>query len=206
MRLDAPTWCALEIFHRERGLSVLDSTVTPMGRLIRSWPERPSVSACEITERLDAVEELAGELFVRADLRKTLDRIYDLERTCGRIGYRTAGPRDLLALASSLEAVADLLTVLDEVKSPRLLHLAATLDPVREATERIRESIRPDAKANANEGGVIREGYSEEIDELRRAATEGKEWLIKLEAGERERTGIKSLKVGFNRVFDTTLK
>ena len=102
-------------------------------RLIRSWFERPSVSACEITERLDAVEELAGELFVRADLRKTLDRIYDLERTCGRIGYRTAGPRDLLALASSLEAVADLLTVLDEVKSPRLLHLAATLDPVREA-------------------------------------------------------------------------
>ena len=203
MRLDAPTRRALEIFHRERGLlSVLDSTVTPMGgRLIRSWFERPSVSACEITERLDAVEELAGELFVRADLRKTLDRIYDLERTCGRIGYRTAGPRDLLALASSLEAVADLLTVLDEVKSPRLLHLAATLDPVREATERIRESIRPDAKANANEGGVIREGYSEEIDELRRAATEGKEWLIKLEAGERERTGIKSLKVGFNRVF-----
>ncbi len=203
MRMDTPTRRALEIFHRERGLlSVLDSTVTPMGgRLIRSWFERPAVSAAEIESRLDAVEELAGDLFLRADVRKTLDRMYDLERTCGRIGYRTAGPRDLLALASSLEAVDDLAAVLGEAKSSRIIDLAGALDPVPEATERIRASIKLDAKASANEGGVICEGYSEEVDELRRASTEGKEWLIRLEARERERTGIKSLKVGFNQVF-----
>ena len=106
MQVDGPTRRALDLFGRERGLvKALDDTRTPMGgRLIRAWLERPSVSADEINARLDCVEELAEDTFMRADIRAALDRMYDLERTCGRIGYRTIGPRDLLALATSLEA------------------------------------------------------------------------------------------------------
>jgi DNA mismatch repair protein MutS len=127
--------------------------------------------------------------------------MYDLERTCGRIGYRTVGPRDLLALAASLEAAAGLREVMAGAVSLRLVELRSAIDPVPEAVSRIRESIRDDAKAAIGEGGIIRPGFSAEVDELSRASTEGRQWLVKLEAGERERTGIRSLKVGFNQVF-----
>ncbi len=203
MQVDGPTRRALDLFGRERGLvKALDDTRTPMGgRLIRAWLERPSVSADEINARLDCVEELAEDTFMRADIRAALDRMYDLERTCGRIGYRTVGPRDLLALATSLEAADDLQRAVAGAVSPRLVELRSAIDPAPEAVGRIRESIRDDAKAATGEGGIIRPGFSSEVDELSRASTEGREWLVKLEANERERTGIKSLKVGFNQVF-----
>jgi len=203
MQVDGPTRRALDLFGRERGLArALDDTRTPMGgRLVRAWLERPSVSADEINARLDSVQELAGDTFMRADARAVLDRMYDLERTCGRIGYKTVGPRDLLALAASLEAAADLQTVLAGAVAPRLVELWSAIDPVTEAVSRIRESIRDDAKAATGEGGIIRPGFSAEVDELSRASTEGRQWLVRLEASERERTGIKSLKIGFNQVF-----
>jgi len=203
MQVDGPTRRALDLFGRERGLArALDDTLTPMGgRLVRAWLERPSVSAVEINARLDSVEELAGDTFMRADVRAALDRIYDLERTCGRIGYGTCGPRDLLAMAASLEAAANLREVMAGAVSPRLGELRSAVDPVAEAVSRIRESIRDDAKAAAGEGGIIRPGFSSEVDELSQASTEGRQWLVRLEASERERTGIKSLKVGFNQVF-----
>ena len=203
MQVDGPTRRALDLFGRERGLvRALDNTLTPMGgRLVRAWLERPSVSADEINARLDSVEELAGDTFLRADIRAALDLMYDLERTCGRIGYGTCGPRDLLAMAASLEAAANLREVMAEAVSPRLGELRSAVDPVPEAVSRIRESIRDDAKAAVGEGGIIRPGFSSEVDELSRASTEGRQWLVKLEASERERTGIKSLKVGFNQVF-----
>ncbi len=203
MQVDAPTRRALDLFGRERGLlRAMDDTRTPMGgRLVRAWLERPSISVAEINARLDCVEELAAEAFMRADVRAALDRMYDLERTCGRIGYRTAGPRDLLALAASLEAAGQLQQALSAATAPRLVELRSAVDPVPEAVRRIRESIREDAKASANEGGVIRPGFSTEVDELSQASTEGREWLVTLEADERERTGIRSLKVGFNQVF-----
>ena len=187
---------------REGLARALDDTHAPMGgRLVRAWLERPSVSPAEINARLDCVEELAEDIFMRADVRAALDRMYDLERTCGRIGYRTVGPRDLLALAASLEAAADLHTAVAGAVSQRFVELRSAVDPVPEAVSRIRESIRDDAKAATGEGGIIRPGFSAEVDELSRASTEGRQWLVKLEAGERERTGIKSLKVGFNQVF-----
>ncbi len=203
MHVDGPTRRALDLFGRERGLlAAMDNTRTPMGgRLLRAWLERPSMSVQEIGERLDCVQELAEQAFMRADVRAALDRMYDLERTCGRIGYKTAGPRDLLALAASLEAVGRLQEALSAAGSARLVELRSGADPVPEVVSRIRESIREDAKAGAGEGGVIRPGFSAEVDELTQASTAGREWLVKLEADERERTGIRSLKVGFNQVF-----
>ncbi|MEA4882256.1 MAG: DNA mismatch repair protein MutS [Clostridia bacterium] len=203
MRLDTPARKALDLFGRERGLlPVIDNTSTAMGgRLIRAWLERPSVSVREINERLDAVEELAADVILRGDVRAAMSRIHDLERTCGRIGCLTAGPRDLIGLAASLDAAAGLAHLLGKASSKRVQTLRDELDSVPEASARIRESIQESAKSSPSEGGVIRSGYDEEVDELRKASTEGKEWLLKLEAQEKARTGVKSLKVGFNSVF-----
>jgi DNA mismatch repair protein MutS len=203
MHIDAATRRNLEVFQPKTGLvSVLDSTLTAMGgRLMRAWFERPSISVEEIQARLDAVAEFASNTFLRADVRRALGGVCDLERVSGRIGYRTAGPRDLLALAASLEAVTALGNMLEGVQSARLAAVRGELDCVPEACELVRAAISPDAPASVSDGGIIRAGFDSEIDSLRESAALGKEWILRLEAGERERTGIKSLKVGFNQVF-----
>lgn len=203
MRVDAAARRALDIGGRERSfLSVLDRTCTPMGgRQIKAWLERPPVSLHEIEARHDAVGELAGNVFLLSDVRQAMGRMYDLQRTAGRIGTRSAGPRDLLALAASLEACSDLASLAAGASSARITELVKAIDGVPEVVNAVRAGISDDAPALASDGNVIKPGFSDEVDELRRAGQEGKGWLLALESRERENTGIRSLKVGFNQVF-----
>ncbi len=209
MPLDTATRRNLELVARladgERQgslLSVLDRTVTAMGgRLLRQWVEQPLVDVARIRARLDAVEELAGNAFARADVREALKGIYDLERLVSRVACGSAGPRDLVALRLSLERLPSLAAALSDARAPLLAGLAGELGGLQPVAELIARALVDDPPAALHEGGVIREGYDAEVDALRRASGEGKAWIAALEAAERERTGIRSLKVGYNKVF-----
>ncbi|NLA58098.1 MAG: DNA mismatch repair protein MutS [Firmicutes bacterium] len=183
-------------------LWLLDETVTAMGgRLLRQWVLQPRLDKGEITERLDAVEELVKDTPLRTRLREQLAGIYDLERLVGRITYGSANPRDLVALGKSLEQIPDINRTLAAVTAPRLRAITQCLDPLPDLAELLKKSLVDSPPATVREGGLIRPGYCEELDQLRAAARDGKEWIAALEAAEREKTGIKSLKVGFNKVF-----
>lgn len=183
-------------------LWVLDKTKTAMGaRLLRSYIEQPLIHKDEIMKRQEAVEELNMNYISREEICEYLNPIYDLERLIGRISYKTANPRDLIAFKSSLEMLPHIKRILGEFTGELLRSLAEELDSLQDIYELIGEAILEDPPVTVREGGIIKDGYNEEADKLRQAKTEGKNWLAELESKEKEKTGIKTLKVKFNKVF-----
>lgn len=183
-------------------LSILDATCTAMGgRLLKRWLERPLLDVAQINARLDAVEELCRSALLRGELRDALGRVSDLERLISRCATGTANARDLLAVRLSLEAVPPILEALEAARSERLVQVRDAVDPVADLVDLISRAIAEDPPTTLREGNLIRDGYSESLDTYRQQSREGKEWIARLEAEEREKTGIKSLKVGYNDVF-----
>lgn len=183
-------------------LWVLDKTKTAMGaRTLRGFVEQPLVEKKLIMARQNAIEELNGKLMERDELREYLHPIYDLERLIGRISYRSANPRDLIAFKNSLTMIPHIKTILKSFKSSLLVGLFNEMDPLEDISSLIETAIVEEPPIVIKEGGIIKEGYHEEIDKLRAAKTEGKTWLAELERKEREKTGIKSLKIKYNKVF-----
>lgn len=183
-------------------LDEIDRTVTPMGcRLLRTWLLRPLTALEPIRDRLDAVEELAVKTTERGKVRETLKFIQDLERLISRIALSTAGPRDLMALSRSLAAVPRLALLLNECQAPLLRSLTGELDDLSDLREWIDQAIVDEPPALAREGGFVRDGFDAEVDDLRRISRSGKQVIAEMEEGERTRTGIKNLKVGFSRTF-----
>ena len=209
MILDTSTRRNLELVEtlrekNKRGtlLWVLDKTKTAMGaRLLRNWIEQPLIRKEAITARQDAVEELNMSYISREEIREYLNPVYDLERLIGRISYKTANPRDLIAFCGSLEMLPFIRNILTEFCSTLLKEAAADLDPLEDLFDLIRRAIVEEPPITLREGGIIREGFNSQADELRKAKTDGKSWLAELEAKERDKTGIKNLKVKFNKVF-----
>ena len=183
-------------------LWVLDKTKTAMGaRLLRACIEQPLIHRDEIIKRQNAVEELNMNYISREEICEYLNPIYDLERLIGRISYKTANPRDLIAFRSSLEMLPYIKRILGEFNSELLAELGRELDPLQDSFQLIGDAIVEDPPITVREGGIIKDGYNQEADKLRHAKTEGKNWLAELEAKEKEKTGIKTLKVKFNKVF-----
>ena len=183
-------------------LWVLDKTKTAMGaRLLRACIEQPLIHRDEIIRRQNAVEELNMNYISREEICEYLNPIYDLERLIGRISYKTANPRDLIAFRSSLEMLPYIKQILGEFNSELLAELGRELDPLQDIFRLIGDAIVEEPPITVREGGIIKDGYNQEADKLRQAKTEGKNWLAELEAREKEKTGIKTLKVKFNKVF-----
>ena len=183
-------------------LWVLDKTKTAMGaRMLRSFLEQPLIDKEEIELRLSCIEELCANAITREEIREYLGPVYDLERLISKISYRTANPRDLTAFRSSLEMIGPIKIVLGALQSPLALRLQEEMDELADICDLITRSIADEPPILIREGGFIREGYSEEVDRLRRAGTDGKTWLAQLEAKEREKTGIKTLRIRYNKVF-----
>ncbi len=170
-------------------------------RLLRTWIEQPLISREEILKRQNAIEELNLNYISREELGEYLNPVYDLERLIGRISYKTANPRDLLAFRNSIAMVPHIKRLLGEFTSDALKELEQELDPLEDLEDLITRAIVEEPPITVREGGMIRDGYNEEADRLRHAKTEGKTWLAELEARERESTGIKNLKVKYNKVF-----
>ncbi len=183
-------------------LSVIDQTKTAMGaRLLRKWLDQPLLDVEAINRRLDAVEELYTNVLSRKDVRDQLGGVQDLERLMSRIVAETATPRDLVAFAQSLKKVPSIARSLEGSRSERLHTLREALDYLESIVELIERAIVNDPPAAVRDGGIIAQGYNSELDELRRASIDGKSWVAALETRERERTGIKNLKVSYNTVF-----
>ncbi len=183
-------------------LAVLDDAVTAMGgRLLRRWVLRPLVEPEAIWRRQEAVAELVERADVRRALRERLGRITDLERIAGRVGTGRVGPRDLRGLGRSLAQLPDVCDVLDAAEAPLLGELVGELDLLEDVTDLMDRAIAEDPPANLQDGGVIRDGYDEELDDLRDTRDGAVDFIARLQARERESTGISSLKVGFNKVF-----
>jgi len=181
---------------------VLDKTVTSMGgRKLQQWIEQPLLKIEQIQQRLNAVEEFRENVFLRQDLREELKKIYDLERLLARIVYGNANGRDLIALRDSLTVLPEVKEICQVAKSDKIQFLLEDLDLLEEIAQLIQRSIEDCPPVSVKEGGLIKLGYHEEVDKLRKAQREGKDWIKGLESKERERTSIKSLKVGFNKVF-----
>ena len=188
-------------------LWVLDKTKTAMGaRTLRSYVEQPLIDAQEINRRLEALEELNKSPMLRDEIREYLNPIYDLERLISRISYQSANPRDLIAFASSLEMLPHIRQILKDFKTPLLTELYEDMDPLEDIASLIKSAIVDEPPLAQKDGGIIREGYHEDVDKFRRSRTDGKKWLTELEAREKERTGIKSLKIKYNRVFGYSLE
>ena len=183
-------------------LWVLDKTYTSMGgRLLRKWINEPLIDVTEINKRLNAVEEIKDNLIFRGDIIDCLRRIYDIERLVGKIAYGNTNARDMISLKNSLKQLPYLKKILATSKSELLQNLYINLDELEDLHNLIEEAIIEDPPIAITEGGIIRLGYNKEVDELKNATIEGKNWLIQLELKEKEETGIKNLKVGFNKVF-----
>ncbi|GFI08791.1 DNA mismatch repair protein MutS [Lachnospiraceae bacterium] len=183
-------------------LWVLDKTKTAMGaRTLRTMVEQPLIDRGEIESRHEAIAELNAHVITREELREYLNPIYDLERLIGRISYQTANPRDLTAFCSSLEMLPHIKTLMEDFQSPLLRTLWEELDELSDLQALIARTIREDPPISVRDGDIIRDGCNEDVDRYRKAKTEGKSWLAKVEADEREKTGIKNLKIKFNKVF-----
>ncbi|MBO5689302.1 MAG: DNA mismatch repair protein MutS, partial [Lentisphaeria bacterium] len=181
---------------------VLDCTVTPMGgRLLRDWVLRPLYDVEGIVARLDAVDQLKNDPLTLTELRETLRGVRDLERINGRLNVGNANARDMLALAVGLGVIPGIRLLLSECDAPLLQQLSQVAGDFPELCQRITDTIAENPPVQLNDGGLIRDGFSADLDELRKAATEGKNWLSDIQAREIARTGIKSLKVKFNQVF-----
>ena len=183
-------------------LWVLDKTRTAMGaRFMRNLIEQPLVQKRKILDRQNAIEELNMSYIAREEIREYLNSIYDLERLMGRISYKSANPRDLISFRNSLEMLPYIKALLEEMNSPLLKQIREDLDSLEDLYELIKSSIIDDPPIAVKEGGIIKDNYHNEADKLRHAKTEGKSWLAELEAKERDKTGIKNLKIKYNKVF-----
>ena len=183
-------------------LWVLDKTKTAMGaRLMRTMIEQPLIRKEQIIERQNAIEELNMSYISREEIREYLSPVYDLERLVTKITYGSANPRDLTAFGSSLTMLPPICCIMEDLRAPLLEEIKEELDPLEDISALIKEAIAEEPPLAMKEGGIIRDGYSEEVDTLRRAKSEGKDWLAKLESEEREKTGIKNLKIKYNKVF-----
>ena len=209
MKLDVAARRNLELLEtlrskEKRGslLGVLDRTKTAMGkRLIRSWIEQPLLNPARITRRLGAVEELVRDTMLRGDIIELLADIFDLERLMTRIVYGSANGKELRALCATIEKLSPLRDRLNGVHAAMLQEIWEDIDPLEDVHMWIDEALVDDPPLSVREGGMIREGYHAEIDELHADMTDGKGIIARIEAAEKERTGIKTLKVGYNRVF-----
>ncbi len=183
-------------------LWVLDRTATAMGgRTLRHWIEQPLIDVEAINKRLDGVGELKDAFMTRQELRELLDGIYDIERLAGKVSLGTASPRDLVSLRASLGKLPALKAALSGLRAALIRECGADIDPLEDIQALLERALVPDPPMLLKDGGYIRAGYDEEVDKLRDAANGGKGWLTALEARERENTGIKNLKVGYNKVF-----
>ncbi len=211
MAIDASTWRNLEITKTLRGqkrgslLGVIDETVTPVGgRLLLHRLAHPLLDIAELEQRLDQVEGFVDATVLRAEVRETLKGVTDLERMSNRVVAGRATPRDLVGIRTALEAVPPLRAQLEEAAAdapPGFAHLLEGLDPVREAAELIARAIVDDPPAQVSSGGLIRPGFSEELDSIVNASQDARDWIAGLEKQEKQRTGIKSLKVGHNKIY-----
>ncbi len=188
--------------HRGTLFATLDETKTAMGaRLLRRWILEPLMDVDAINARLDAVQNLVEDAFLRDDLRQALDGVYDVERLVGRVGFGTANARDLAALRKSLARLPRIRTTLERATAPLLHSLLDDLDPCTDVLDLLQRALVDNPPILVREGGLIREGFDETLDRLRQAAAEGREWLAQLEARERERLGIPTLRVRYNQIF-----
>ena len=209
MSLDINARRNLEITEKLRDRSkkgtllwVLDKTSTSMGgRLLRRWLNDPLIDEVEINKRLGAVEELKNDIMLRGEVIENLKKVYDIERLAGKMAYGNGTPRDMITLKNSLSRLPDIRQVLQNVNSEYLKEIYQNIDELKDIHELIEKSIVDDPPMTTKDGGYIKLGYDENIDTLKHATTDGKSWLMKLEADEKEKTGIKSLKIGFNKVF-----
>lgn len=209
MALDISARRNLEITEKMRDkakkgtlLWVLDKTSTSMGgRMLRRWLNDPLIDKWEITSRLDAVEELKNSLMLRGEIIENLKKVYDIERLIGKISYGNANARDMISLKNSVKELPEIKRILQGTSSTMLKKLFNELDELKDVYELIESAIIEDPPISVKEGGMIKKGYNSEVDELKSATTDGKKWLMELEVKEKEKTGIKNLKVGFNKVF-----
>ena len=209
MSLDINARRNLEVTEKMRDKSkkgtllwVLDKTSTSMGgRLLRRWLNDPLIDVAEINKRLDSVQELKNDMILRGDITDNLKKVYDIERLAGKMAYGNANARDMITLKNSLQKLPDLKQTLSNCNSVMLTELYNSIDELKDIYELIEKAIVDDPPMTVKDGGIIKLGYDEEIDKLKTATTQGKNWIIELEAEEREKTGIKNLKVGFNKVF-----
>ncbi len=209
MVLDSATRRNLELVEtlrekQKRGslLWVLDKTKTAMGaRTLRKYVEQPLIDKKSIVKRLDAVAELKDNAICREEIREYLNPVYDLERLVGKITYQSANPRDLIAFQSSLSMLPSVKCILKDMESDLLKEIYEELDPLEELCDLVGRAIQEEPPLAMKEGGIIKDGYNEEVDRLRKAKSEGKNWLADLETKEREKTGIKNLRISYNKVF-----
>ena len=209
MVLDADTQRNLELTRSIRDgsskgtlLEVMDETTTPMGgRSLRQWLLKPLRQPDQINARLEAVEELKNRIGLQEELRESLDQMYDVERLISRVSLGSANARDLLALKTSLRLIPSLKEQLQNCETAFLRTLEESLDPLTELAELIDNAIHQEPPITVREGNLICDGYNEELDELREITGQGKNWMASLQKQESEKTGIPSLKIGFNKVF-----
>ncbi|WP_335872842.1 DNA mismatch repair protein MutS [Bacillus sp. 2205SS5-2] len=183
-------------------LWLLDETMTAMGgRLLKQWIDRPLVAQADIEKRLNLVDMFIQRFFEREELRDLLTEVYDLERLAGRVAFGNVNARDLVQLKKSLQQIPGIAQLLQQLGEEDTNDLSAKLDPCEELTDLLEQSIVDNPPLSLKDGNMIRDGYNEELDQYRDASSNGKTWIAQLQASERERTGIKSLKIGYNRVF-----
>ncbi len=209
MTLDITARRNLELLERQHDkgkkgtlLWVLDKTSTSMGgRKIRKWIGEPLLDVNQINKRLNAVRELKENSILRGELQQTLKKVYDIERLVGKISYGNSNGRDLNALKNSLKQIPNIKNLIKDSNSELIRFLEVSLDECSDLAKLIEDAIVEDPPITLKEGGIIKLGYNQEIDEYKKASTEGKKWLLELEQREKEATGIKNLRIGFNRVF-----
>ncbi len=209
MTLDITARRNLELLERQHDkgkkgtlLWVLDKTSTSMGgRKIRKWIGEPLLDVNQINKRLNAVRELKENSILRGELQQTLKKVYDIERLVGKISYGNSNGRDLNALKNSLKQIPNIKNLIKDSNSELIKFLEVSLDECSDLAKLIEDAIVEDPPITLKEGGIIKLGYNQEIDEYKKASTEGKKWLLELEQREKEATGIKNLRIGFNRVF-----
>ena len=209
MALDINTRRNLELTEKMRDKSkkgtllwVLDKTATSMGgRQLRRWINDPLIDIQEINSRLDAVKELKDNTMLKGDVVDSLKKVYDIERLIGKISYGNANGRDMISLKNSIRQLPNLKNILSKTQSTMLKELYEELDELQDIHELIEKSIVEEPPISVKEGGLIKLGYHEEIDSYKEATTNGKQWIVELEAKEKESTGIKNLKIGYNKVF-----
>ena len=209
MLLDQNTRRNLELTESLRGesrkgtlLELLDLTSTAMGgRLLRRWVEQPLLDEREINNRLDAIQEMVDNRILGMSIAEELEGVYDMERLMNKVAYRNMNARDCLALSASLKRIPGIRELLGNVHSEEMIRIRDELNPLEDLTDLLERAVHPDAPVVITEGGIIREGYSEVLDEYREAQTSGKQWILDLEAKEREETGIRNLRIQYNKVF-----
>ena len=209
MVLDSATRRNLELLEtlrekQKKGslLWVLDKTKTAMGaRLLRKYIEQPLIDFDEIIKRHDAIESINNNAITREELREYLNPIYDLDRLLTKGSYKSVNPRDLIALKTSMQMIPHIKCLLQDLDAPLLKELYDEIDTLEDLSEMIEKSIEEDPPIAVKEGGIIKDGFNEEVDKLRSVKTDGKSWLTDIETKEREKTGIKNLRIKFNKVF-----